>query len=164
MESVDRDDYYERPSLLEMARGTAERVVFTGVSAVLGAVAGAMGFNVAWSSRLRGNDLPEEERLMGDVRFYQTLRQGVGMIVPWIQNQEYIARKKLEEMGYLPCEVCGVPHKTEERHEMPPGTYWHEEFGFVRPDDERWSAEDYDSAEDRWDMDGDKPSDDEQMH
>lgn len=169
MDPMDRDEYDmlhepERPTLVGVLRSGGRRLFATMVGGATGAVGGALFALVVTRSRDRDRGLPEEERLMADVRIFQGVRQIVPAALAWLENNEYIARKKLEEMGYLPCEVCGVPHQTEERHDMPPGTYWHDEYGFVRPDDERWKAEDYEAAEDRWEMNREPSDDDEPMH
>lgn len=142
--------------LYRLTREAGTRVLSAGVGAAVGAVVGAGVFAVAPLGARRGSPQAktETQALREKVRVGQLIRE----LAPLVGNQgasmEYDARKKLEEVGYYPCSECGVAHRKEERHRMPPGTYWCEKQSrYVQPDDGAWTAEGYRQASgERWDL------------
>lgn len=144
-------------------RGAVRRTASATVWGLMGGVLGAAG-GAAFA------DPPAEDEVDDLARKVQNL-QMFRHFLPWIQEHiqvlEYGLRRRLEELGYFPCSVCGGVHTDKVGHQMPPGTYWSEEDNrYVAPDDPTWTQEGYEAAapEDRWDLKDDTPDDDDTVH
>lgn len=161
------------PTLLEQARRLASRVTKAAGYSAAGAVMGAgIGFFIPKPPKTR--ERSEQDLVnhrISNVRVMQMLRQFMPMAEGFLREQEYQDRRWLESKGYYPCSRCGVPHKEggPEANCIVKGTYKDEAGKDVAPDDEAWSAENYEKATgQKWDPGplGDDEDDDggEQVH
>lgn len=152
--------FHEGATLYQLVRGGIQRTFWAAAYGTVGAVMGAgTGFLIG-PNRGKDRDAPEVSReavLQRKVQTTQMVRTLLPSLESLLTTTEYDARKELEHMGFYPCEHCGVPHVKGERHQMPPGTYWSEPHNaYIRPDNEEWTKEGYESASDeRWDLDDD---------
>ena len=95
------------------------------------------------------------DRLTSNVRLLQMVRQLIPAAEGFLREHEYKDRRILESMGYYPCSRCGIPHEKggPDADCMPRGTYYDkEQEKYVEPDDEEWSAENYEKhTGEKWD-------------
>jgi hypothetical protein len=149
-------------SVYGTARSLVSRVARGTGYGVAGAVLGSLGGFLITPVRQREES--EQDALLRTVSRAQMIREVVPAVTSMFSNMEYEARKRLEDLGFYPCQDCGVPHVKDEPHEMPAGTYWDEERGvYLRPDNADWTKDGYESAAgQRWDFADDDGGD--QMH
>lgn len=142
--------------------GLARNLISRGIWAAGGAVTGAVtGFIVGPVGQV--GEESEPSRLMRKVKYAQAAREAIPMFTGLLTNVEYESRKRLEALGYLPCEKCGVPHVQEDRHQMPPGTYYDEKLRtYLKPEAPGWTLQGYQAADERWEMEDDGSG--EQVH
>jgi hypothetical protein len=160
-----RSIWEDGSSLYGVARNVVVRAAHGATYSMAGAALGAVsGFLIGPTSHRHES---EQERMVNTVNRLQTVREAIPMIQSTLQSLEYDTRKKLEEMGYYPCEACGTPHLKDEAHQMPAGTYWSEAHNrYVKPDDADWTKQGYESAAgERWEYaDEDEDDGGEQIH
>lgn len=135
------------------------------LGAVYGIAGGFGGAAIGIFVGLTERDLKEEKRekrerlkssLIARVRMISLLRN----LSPSLENAEYEARRKLEELGYYPCSKCGVPHIDGGKADcLPPGTYFHKELSrYIEPDHPDWTEEGYEKATgQKWDSSVEEP-------
>ncbi len=138
------------PSFLDQAKNVAYRLTHAVGYGALGAVVGA-GVGFFTRSPKAPSERTEEDLVNGlkeNVRVFQMIRQITPALEGFMREQEYSARRQLEEMGYYPCSRCGIPHKEGGKQADCDlrGTYETKDGKKVSPEDEAWSVDGYEQA------------------
>lgn len=152
--------------ILEAIRKTGRAVVWGGCLGLSGATLGVVAALMqrtrkpkrkrSWEdmsdeerdAKLEADRVGEREALLEQVRYFGLFRQAMEAAKPLLADTEYRARRRLEELGYYPCEHCGVPHLDGGSGScLPRGAYWHGELRrYVVPGDPDWTMAGYEAA------------------